>query len=75
MADMEIECYKREMRKRPQVDLTALQDQNRNLARNKKNRTRHGYRTRAAREEEQEEDDFEVSFFFFFNVLIKNLNH
>lgn len=47
------------MRKRPQVDSAALQEQNTNLARNRRNRTRHGYRTRAAREEEQEEE-FEV---------------
>lgn len=63
MADMEVECYKREMRKRPQVSSAATQDQNRNLARNKRNRARHGYRTRAAREEEQEEDEAEVSLF------------
>lgn len=62
MAEMELETYKREMRRKPQEssNVTAL-DQARS-ARSKRNRTaRHGYRTRAARgEEEQEDEEFEV---------------
>lgn len=70
MAEMEIEFYKREMRRRPQPVSTTAVEQNK-LARNKRNRTaRHGYRTRATRgEEPEEDDDFEVSLLFNFLII------
>nr|XP_003706685.1 PREDICTED: PH-interacting protein isoform X1 [Megachile rotundata] len=63
MAEMELENWRREMRKRPQpISDTANTEGNisSRLANRKRNRTaRHGYRTRATRGEEQEDDEFE----------------
>ena len=61
MAEAEMDCYKREMHRRPQeTNSAATPDQGR-VTRNKKSRTaRHGYRTRATRDEEQEDEEFEV---------------
>ncbi|XP_012278096.1 PH-interacting protein isoform X2 [Orussus abietinus] len=63
MADMELEIWRREMRRRPQLissTTTAQGGLANRLANRKRNRnTRHGYRTRAARGEEQEDAEFE----------------
>ncbi|XP_031827305.1 bromodomain and WD repeat-containing protein isoform X3 [Nomia melanderi] len=63
MADMELENWRREMRRRPQpVSNTTNTEGNigSRLANRKRNRTaRHGYRTRATRGDEQEEEEFE----------------
>ncbi|KAL0133738.1 hypothetical protein PUN28_001006 [Cardiocondyla obscurior] len=64
MADMELENWRREMKRRPQpTSSTATNEGNigNKFANRKRNRTaRHGYRTRATREEEEEEEeDFE----------------
>nr|XP_033340123.1 PH-interacting protein [Megalopta genalis] len=63
MAEMELENWRREMRRRPQpTSNTANTEGNigSRLANRKRNRTaRHGYRTRATRGEEQEEEEFE----------------
>lgn len=63
---MELENWRREMRRRPQpVSTTANAEGNisSRLTNRKRNRTaRHGYRTRAARGEEQEDEEFEVFF-------------
>lgn len=64
MADMELENWRREMRRRPQPTSsnTAIEQGNigSRLVNRKRNRTtRHGYRTRAARGEEEDEE-FEV---------------
>lgn len=52
------------MRRRPQPTSSTATNQGNignKLVNRKRNRTtRHGYRTRAARDEEQENDDFEV---------------
>ncbi|XP_076177700.1 bromodomain and WD repeat-containing protein [Ptiloglossa arizonensis] len=62
-AEMELENWRREMRRRPQpVSTTANAEGNisSRLTNRKRNRTaRHGYRTRAARGEEQEDEEFE----------------
>jgi hypothetical protein len=66
MAEMELECWRREMRRRPQVisSTTTTSDQNRCLAHGRRNRTtRHGYRTRATRGDEQEDEEFEVNIY------------
>ena len=56
MAHLELEIWKKEMRKRPEIKSVPTPDQTN--ARNKKNRTiRHGYRTRATIGEDPEEDD------------------
>lgn len=63
MADMELESWRREMRRRPQpTSSTAINEGNigNRLINRKRNRTRHGYRTRAARDEEQEDEEYEV---------------
>ncbi|KAG7201707.1 hypothetical protein KM043_004433 [Ampulex compressa] len=63
MAEMELENWRREMKRRPQPVSNATTDQGNigsRLANRKRNRaTRHGYRTRATRGEEQEEEEFE----------------
>lgn len=61
---MELECWRREMKRRPQPTSSTATNQN-NMAnklatRKCKRTTRHHYRTRAARGEEQEEEDYEV---------------
>ena len=64
MADMEMDIWKREMKRRPQTSSNDQSSVNRidSRTRNRNNRTaRHGYRTRAARNG-QEDDEFEVSF-------------
>ncbi|XP_053988016.1 PH-interacting protein [Hylaeus volcanicus] len=61
-AEMELENWRREMRRRPQPIDTANIEGNisSRLTNRKRNRTaRHGYRTRAARGEEQEDEEFE----------------
>jgi len=63
MADMELECWRREMRRRPQPTSIATDQGNTKskLINRRRNRTvRHNYRTRAARGEEQENEEFEV---------------
>lgn len=64
MAEMELENWRREMRRRPQLtSSTAINQGNigSRLVNRKRNRTtRHGYRTRATRGEEQEEEEYEV---------------
>lgn len=64
MAEMELDNWRREMRKRPQpVSDIANTEGNisSRLANRKRNRTaRHGYRTRATRGEEHEDEEFEV---------------
>ncbi|KAH0540030.1 hypothetical protein KQX54_011392, partial [Cotesia glomerata] len=61
MVDMEIEIWKREMKKRPlpPVKLVEASDHANNYLTNRKrkNGVRHGYRTRAARDEEQNDDE------------------
>ncbi|CAG5100564.1 Similar to Brwd3: Bromodomain and WD repeat-containing protein 3 (Mus musculus) [Cotesia congregata] len=61
MADMEIEIWKREMKKRPlpPVKLVEASDHANNYLTNRKrkNGVRHGYRTRAARDDEQNDDE------------------
>ncbi|KZC10837.1 PH-interacting protein, partial [Dufourea novaeangliae] len=63
MAEMELDSWRREMRRRPQpVSSTANTEGNigSRLANRKRNRTaRHGYRTRATRGEEHEDEEFE----------------
>lgn len=58
---MEIEIWKREMKKRPlpPVKLVEASDHANNYLTNRKrkNGVRHGYRTRAARDEEQNDDE------------------
>lgn len=64
MADMEIDNWRREMRRRPQPTSSTATNQGNignKLLNRKRNRTaRHGYRTRATREE-QEDNEYEVS--------------
>lgn len=64
MAEMELENWRREMKRRPQPAATTSASQGtigNRLANQKRNRgIRHGYRTRAARDEEQEDDDVDV---------------
>lgn len=66
MAEMELENWRREMKRRPQAAATTLATQGNpgtRGANRKRNRgIRHGYRTRAARGEEQDEEDIDVSF-------------
>lgn len=60
---MELEHWRREMRRRPAAANPAegLGGVRGPLGNRKKNRgTRHGYRTRAARGEDREDDEFEV---------------
>lgn len=61
MADMELDNWRREMRKRPQMINTAMTPGNTNrLANRRRNRgIRHGYRTRAARGEERNDEEFD----------------
>jgi len=63
MADMELETWRQEMRRRPQPSSSTATDQGNigsKLVNRKRNRTtRHGYRTRATRDEE-EDDEYEV---------------
>ncbi|XP_011687322.1 PREDICTED: PH-interacting protein isoform X3 [Wasmannia auropunctata] len=62
MADMELETWRREMRRRPQPTSSTATNQGNignKLVNRNRNRTRHGYRTRATREEEQEDEDYE----------------
>ena len=64
MADMELENWRREMKRRPQPMATALAAPGvgNRLANRKRNRgIRHGYRTRAARDEEREDEEIDVS--------------
>ncbi|XP_029164784.1 PH-interacting protein isoform X2 [Nylanderia fulva] len=60
MAEMELENWRREMRRRPQPTSSTATNQGNigsRLVNRKRNRTtRHGYRTRATRDEEQEEE-------------------
>lgn len=64
MVEMEIDNWRREMRRRPQPVSNAVIDEGNigsRLANRKRNRTtRHGYSTRATRGEEQEDEEFEV---------------
>ncbi|EFN89603.1 PH-interacting protein isoform X2 [Harpegnathos saltator] len=63
MADMELDNWRREMRRRPQSTSSTAANQGNigsRLVNRKRNRTtRHGYRTRATRGEEQEDEEFE----------------
>ncbi|XP_015599493.1 PH-interacting protein isoform X2 [Cephus cinctus] len=63
MAEMELENWRREMRRRPQPISNAIAAPGGiggRLANRKRNRgTRHGYRTRATRGEEQEDDEYD----------------
>lgn len=63
MAEMELENWRREMRRRPQPTSNTATNQGNigsRLVNRKRNRIRHGYRTRATRDEEQEEEEYEV---------------
>lgn len=64
MAEMELENWRREMRRRPQpvsnVTVTEGNIGSRAANRKRNRTTRHGYRTRATRGEEQEDEEFEV---------------
>lgn len=67
MADMELEIWRREMKRRPQpiVSCATVQDNTNNRIANRRNRgARHGYRTRATRGEEPEDEEFEVIFVY-----------
>jgi len=62
MADMELDSWRREMRRRPQPTSSTATNQGNignKLLNRKRNRTRHGYRTRATRDEE-DDDEYEV---------------
>lgn len=62
MAEMELENWRREMRRRPQPTSNTATNQGNigsRLVNRKRNRIRHGYRTRATRDEEQEEEEYE----------------
>jgi bromodomain and WD repeat domain-containing protein 1/3 len=73
MADTELECWRREMRRRPQPTSSTATDQGNTkgkLVNRRRNRTvRHNYRTRAARGEEQENEEFEVFYEKILNVV------
>ncbi|EGI63952.1 PH-interacting protein [Acromyrmex echinatior] len=61
MADMELDSWRREMRRRPQPTSSTATNQGNignKLLNRKRNRTRHGYRTRATRDEE-DDDEYE----------------
>ncbi|XP_011162535.1 PH-interacting protein isoform X2 [Solenopsis invicta] len=61
-SDMELENWRREMRRRPQPTSSTATNQGNTgnkLVNRKRKITRHGYRTRATRDEEEEDDDFE----------------
>lgn len=64
MAEMELENWRREMRRRPQPTSSTATNQgnigSRPVNRKRNRTTRHGYRTRATRDEEQEEEEYEV---------------
>jgi len=64
MADMELESWRREMRRRPQPTSSTATNQgnigSKLITRNRNRTARHGYRTRATRGEEEDDDEYEV---------------